>query len=282
MTQRRTLAAAVSLRMVAWYHSVMHFPDYYRAPLRRWAWQISLAPCLLAAARAAQAQAGMFELGVYSRTTYFDESLTLTNTTGIGGRLGFYLKDNISLEAAASISSATRRDSASVSYLPVSITALFHIPIDPNTSLFFGPGYARARYGDDEDVRDSGLTGLAGLMLQLSNRLLLRLESRMDYFGSPENGAATNVNFGIQLGASLLIGRHPSLDSDQDGIVDQLDRCPATPPADGVDATGCSLPRDTDGDGVMDPLDRCPDTPRGQRIDAFGCPLDGGGSLDRR
>ena len=30
-------------------------------------------------------------------------------------------------------------------------------------------------------------------------------------------------------------------------------------------------PRDSDGDGVMDTMDRCPDTPRGFRVDTVGC-----------
>lgn len=62
------------------------------------------------------------------------------------------------------------------------------------------------------------------------------------------------------------------LDSDGDGVIDDLDRCPGTPKGVKVDAKGCPL--DTDGDGVPDYLDKCPDTPKGVKVDSVGCPLD--------
>jgi len=73
-------------------------------------------------------------------------------------------------------------------------------------------------------------------------------------------------------------------DSDGDGVVDALDRCPATPAGRKVNAEGCEL--DGDGDGVVDALDRCPATPAGRTVNAEGCELDGDGdgvvdALDR-
>ena len=61
-------------------------------------------------------------------------------------------------------------------------------------------------------------------------------------------------------------------DSDGDGVVDALDRCPATPAGRKVNAEGCEL--DGDGDGVVDALDRCPATPAGRTVNAEGCELD--------
>ena len=62
------------------------------------------------------------------------------------------------------------------------------------------------------------------------------------------------------------------LDSDNDGVTDDKDRCPGTPAGIQVDAAGCPL--DSDGDGVFDYQDLCPGTPRGQKVDAKGCSLD--------
>lgn len=59
------------------------------------------------------------------------------------------------------------------------------------------------------------------------------------------------------------------LDSDKDGVPDYLDKCPGTPAGVKVDASGCPL--DSDGDGVPDYLDKCPDTPRGDKVDKDGC-----------
>jgi OOP family OmpA-OmpF porin len=64
-------------------------------------------------------------------------------------------------------------------------------------------------------------------------------------------------------------------DTDGDGVVDDLDKCPGTPSGVQVDRDGCPL--DTDGDGVYDYLDKCPGTPAGVKVDRDGCPLDSDG-----
>ncbi|MBF0202625.1 MAG: OmpA family protein, partial [Desulfamplus sp.] len=58
-------------------------------------------------------------------------------------------------------------------------------------------------------------------------------------------------------------------DSDGDGVYDEFDKCPDTPPGVKVDADGCPL--DTDGDGVPDYLDKCPGTPVGAKVNSMGC-----------
>jgi OOP family OmpA-OmpF porin len=65
------------------------------------------------------------------------------------------------------------------------------------------------------------------------------------------------------------------MDSDGDGVPDDLDQCPNTPKGVKVDGDGCPL--DTDGDGVPDYLDKCPNTPKGVKVDKEGCPLDSDG-----
>ncbi|RUT78723.1 type IX secretion system membrane protein PorP/SprF [Ancylomarina longa] len=57
-------------------------------------------------------------------------------------------------------------------------------------------------------------------------------------------------------------------DKDRDGVPDEVDECPETPPFYIVDDKGC--PVDTDGDGVVDSEDFCPETP-GSRANS-GCP----------
>jgi OOP family OmpA-OmpF porin len=62
------------------------------------------------------------------------------------------------------------------------------------------------------------------------------------------------------------------IDSDNDGVPDYMDKCPNTPKNVPVNLDGCPL--DVDGDGVPDYLDLCPDTPLGVKVDSRGCPLD--------
>jgi len=62
----------------------------------------------------------------------------------------------------------------------------------------------------------------------------------------------------------------PPIDSDRDGVPDDVDKCPGTPAGVAVDKDGC--PKDSDGDGVPDYFDKCPNTPLGTKVDANGCP----------
>jgi OOP family OmpA-OmpF porin len=61
-----------------------------------------------------------------------------------------------------------------------------------------------------------------------------------------------------------------AVDSDEDGVSDDKDKCPDTPYGIKVDASGCPL--DSDGDGVYDYLDMCSGTAKGVKVDPFGCP----------
>jgi OOP family OmpA-OmpF porin len=65
------------------------------------------------------------------------------------------------------------------------------------------------------------------------------------------------------------------MDSDGDGVTDDLDQCPDTPAGVEVDDKGC--PFDLDADGVPDYLDKCPNTFSGVKVDEHGCPLDSDG-----
>ena len=64
-------------------------------------------------------------------------------------------------------------------------------------------------------------------------------------------------------------------DTDGDGVPDNRDACPGTPPGSVVDAVGCRRESlaDTDGDGVPNRDDLCPNTPPGATVDASGCQI---------
>ncbi len=65
----------------------------------------------------------------------------------------------------------------------------------------------------------------------------------------------------------------PLRDSDKDGVPDQWDKCPNTPPDSYVDNKGCpgqSQMDDTDRDGVIDQWDTEPNTPLNSYVDRNG------------
>ena len=123
-----------------------------------------------------------------------------------------------------------------------------------------------------------------GAKAALTPSMLVRLDLRDNMsqkFGA-SNGSQTH-SFEMLLGVSLILGRPEAppanavLDSDGDGLVDRVDKCPMEP---GVGADGCPM-KDGDGDGVADNEDKCPDV-KGAPPD--GCPTvkdsDGDGIRD--
>jgi len=61
-------------------------------------------------------------------------------------------------------------------------------------------------------------------------------------------------------------------DTDGDGVIDSLDKCPNTPAGSTVGVDGCPVVMDADKDGVIDAKDLCPNTPVGDKVDKNGCP----------
>lgn len=72
------------------------------------------------------------------------------------------------------------------------------------------------------------------------------------------------------IGITYRFGGHR--DRDDDGVDDNIDRCPSTPVIANVDSVGCPL--DSDNDKVPDFKDKCTATPTVAKVDTIGCPLD--------
>jgi outer membrane protein OmpA-like peptidoglycan-associated protein len=123
-----------------------------------------------------------------------------------------------------------------------------------------------------------------GAKAALTRSLLVRLDLRdnMSQKFNASNGSQSH-SFEMLLGVSLVLGRPEAapvnvvMDSDGDGLVDRVDKCPMEP---GVGADGCPI-KDGDGDGVADADDKCPGV-KGAPPD--GCPTvkdsDGDGVRD--
>lgn len=95
-----------------------------------------------------------------------------------------------------------------------------------------------------------------------------------DFIGGDLRGERKTHNWEIGAGVVLLLGRAAQtlLDTDRDGVPDNIDQCPGTPQGVKVDNNGCPL--DSDGDRIPDYLDQCPDTPPGTLVDKNGCPIE--------
>ena len=64
------------------------------------------------------------------------------------------------------------------------------------------------------------------------------------------------------------------LDSDGDGVTDDIDQCNNSLPGDNVNSSGCiDNDLDSDNDGVINLIDECSNTPDNTTVNEKGCPL---------
>ncbi|MEI6894106.1 MAG: cellulase family glycosylhydrolase [Colwellia sp.] len=92
-------------------------------------------------------------------------------------------------------------------------------------------------------------------------------------FGLQGSKSVANSTAPVALVTGDICGELAPVDSDNDGVIDELDQCPDTPAGDTVDELGCTVFLDADEDGVEDAVDQCPDTPVGDEVDALGCTI---------
>lgn len=136
-----------------------------------------------------------------------------------------------------------------------------------------GGGQSMLDYEDDvpyseNDNHNQWNAGL-GLKVHLTPGFFLRAEARAFRGTGDRTDVATLASLGYMFGQKAKAP--PILDSDGDGVLDDVDQCPNTPAGVAVDEVGCPL--DSDGDGVPDYLDECPDTAPGSEVDEVGCYL---------
>jgi OmpA-OmpF porin, OOP family len=241
---------------------------------RWWARRLATGIAIVLPMTAGAQERGAIELGVFGRATRFDESNRLESQVGIGGMLAVLVGQHLALELTASYSSGTDTDQGTrdVSYLPASLLLVKRDSLSPRTDLVYGIGTVRNQFGGDYDTHEWGGTAIVGARRLLTQWIALRGEGVMDFMSSPSNGSPADLNFALQIGASIQLNRVPPPDRDFDGVPDRLDRCPGTPGNTDVDRDGCTLPPDADLDGIPDGEDRCPDTGLGVSVDRYGCP----------
>jgi OmpA-OmpF porin, OOP family len=167
----------------------------------------------------------------------------------------------------------------------LSLNRVFYREGRVNPFLTVGLADTKSSYSPGDDK--SNVTALygGGLLINLGSlpedgsAIQLRADLGARRGLSDEDGGYP-VDYVAGLGLQFSWGgsaKRRVLDTDGDGVTDDLDRCPGTPAGTAVDASGCPLPMDDDGDGVTNDIDKCPGTPAGARVDASGCELDSDG-----
>ena len=99
-------------------------------------------------------------------------------------------------------------------------------------------------------------------------------------WGGVENPLSITMNID-----KTIVANFTKMDSDSDGVTDDIDNCTDTPSGETVDENGCSSDqRDDDDDGINNGNDLCDNTPSGETVDENGCSdsqkdLDGDGFI---
>ncbi len=250
----------------------------------------SLALCLLTLPAVAANQAGSFNITPMIGGHSFEGNLSLDRSTFWGIGLGYNLTENWGIEGVYTRTEADASDSSTTDTRVETyrLDVLYHFM--PDGKLV---PYVAAGLGDISSSPDSGADrdhllfnyGVGVKYFILDDLMALRADVRhLIDFPEPDNSLQYSLGLTFQLGkakekpapvvAQQVVEQAP-LDSDGDGVYDDVDQCPDTPSGAAVNAQGCPL--DSDGDGVFDYMDQCPDTPSGAAVDTKGCPLDSDG-----
>lgn len=143
--------------------------------------------------------------------------------------------------------------------------------VGKNTPVEF-QGEARMRFGGGEEPWWVGLSAGSRLLNGYGAPDFRTVAMIGSYFPILESGAISPTR------RSLSRTGRGGVDTDHDGLPDEIDACP-TEPEDHKDPDpndGCPVPLDRDGDGIPDNLDKCPDQPEDKDgiDDGDGCPDD--------
>jgi outer membrane protein OmpA-like peptidoglycan-associated protein len=239
---------------------------------------LALAVCAVSSSEA-QERRNLVEVGAAAAYQSFAGSANLKSAAGGLFRAGVWLPLNFSIEGEAEF--ASPKDEASdegVSFKYLGAALLYNIPVGRNNWFHLKVGGGSNKFPDCGTAAPSqicgsagALSGGAGFRVGITPILLARGDILLSRYKN-EQHTQNLTNFGINVGLSLMLGSKPIPDSDKDGILDNRDRCPDTPPGAQVDGRGCS--GDSDSDGIPDGVDRCAATPPGATVDARGCTRD--------
>jgi OOP family OmpA-OmpF porin len=238
----------------------------------------------------AQVKAGSVHITPTIGMYKFEGSEDMDASIALGLRAGYNFTKYFGVEAFGhwAPTEMTNYDGEKVNFFGYGIEALFHILPDGALVPFVAVGLGGVHYSkynqDTTEREDNKIAADYGLGVKyfLSNNWALRADVRhvipidTDFdTDTMHNNLLATVGLTYAFGGEKPAPPPPPpapvvLDSDNDGVPDNLDKCPGTPAGVAVDKDGCPL--DSDNDGVYDYLDKCPGTPAGVKVDKDGCP----------
>lgn len=215
----------------------------------------------------------------------FDDDYDLEDKGFANIGLQYEFENNIALEASWG-QSDTEQDNGPIDDIDWNYThidALYYFDAGDRIRPYLAIGAGEGELKINSQTTDETLVNVGGgLKYLFGNAFAMRADLRA--INSQDNettsGLATialSYLFGADSESSTTtpdfeISQAESLDTDEDGIADAIDRCINTPVGITVDTSGCAL--DSDLDGIADYQDQCINTPDNVRVDNEGCPQD--------
>jgi OOP family OmpA-OmpF porin len=235
----------------------------------------------------AGAAEGSWYIAPQVNALWLDDGRIADDDAGVTLAFGRTLNANWDAQVSVFGSEHDRAGGASLELQGLGLSANRVFYREGRVNPFLSLGLARTKSILKPGTDESNLTALygGGLLINLGRMrddgraMQLRADLGARRGLSDENGQKF-VDYVAGLGFQFSWGGSATrrvLDTDGDGVTDDLDKCPGTPSGTAVDATGCPLPMDDDGDGVTNDIDKCPGTPAGAKVDASGCELDSDG-----
>lgn len=215
-----------------------------------------------------------YEVGVGAGRNYVSNS-PIENYNFLNIRVGKYLQKNHILRFELERSEKILGNKENLTRALLNVEHYFPLENCKLTPYaFVGAGYqwVSGNY-EDNIVTDLGL----GAKYPINDKFGAFAELRgLRDFGNNDNHYGLIFGIVYNFGAEQKVVKQEPvkkvLDSDGDGVVDSMDKCPNTPKGVEVDKNGCQI--DSDNDGVYDNVDKCPNTPAGVEVDVNGCPID--------
>jgi OOP family OmpA-OmpF porin len=241
-----------------------------------------------AAPASAGAAEGSWYIAPQVNAVWLDDSRVADDDAGVTLAFGRTLNANWDAQVSLFGSEHDRsgNDSLELQGFGFSVNRIFYREGRVNPFLSFGVASNNTilKPGTDETVFTALYGG--GLLITIgadrddgsAMQLRADLGARRALQDDDDTGKA--VDYVAGLGIQYSWGGSPThrvLDTDGDGVTDDVDKCPGTPAGTAVDSSGCPLPQDDDGDGVTNDIDKCPGTSAGAKVDANGCDIDSDG-----
>ena len=218
------------------------------------------------------------ELSIGAGVMNFDSDRNVGSDVLTKFGLGYRFADSpLGLEASYSAISAEDDSDNSFDADSAQLDALYHLETMGKLTPYLSAGIGELTTDSAGGKNSDSLFSLGGgVKYALSEALDLRADLRglkTDEADATDIAATLSLVFGLgspSMPAGEMLAPAPS-DADADGVTDDVDMCPTTPPAVAVDSSGCAL--DEDLDGVADSADQCLGTAPGLSVDAAGCPV---------